>query len=178
MKASQWTSLTLFTLLNVFFSSCSQSGKPHVNSEEFRKNLPRAKDDKPGTPNRNVVKMRKRDGVYEIPTEINGQPMFFIFDTGAGMISISKTEAVFLYKQGTLTDDDVVGNAKFVDANGDISDKLVVKIKSVKIGNQTLNDIEASIVPNMTAPLLFGQSALEKFGKVSIDYIHNEIVFE
>ena len=32
------------------------------------------------------VKMEKRNGVYQIPVTINGSEMYFIFDTGAGMI--------------------------------------------------------------------------------------------
>jgi aspartyl protease family protein len=104
--------------------------------------------------------------------------MYFIFDTGAGMISMSKTEAMFLHKQGKLQDSDIVGNAKFTDANGDVSEGLVVILREVKIGNKILTDIEASITPNLKAPLLFGQSALEKFGKVSIDYTKGEILFE
>ncbi len=49
---------------------------------------------------------------------------------------------------------------------------------NINIGIKVLNDVEASIVHNNSAPLLFGQSALAKFGKVSIDYDRNEITFE
>jgi aspartyl protease family protein len=122
--------------------------------------------------------MNKSNGVYEIPTEINGIPMHFIFDTGAGLISISVTEASFLYKQGRLKDSDFVGTAKFSDANGDISEGTIILLSTVKIGNRTLRNVEASVVNNLGAPLLMGQSALEKFGKISIDYARGEISFE
>jgi aspartyl protease family protein len=122
--------------------------------------------------------MEKKNGVYKIPVELNGAKMYFIFDTGASIISISETEAAFLIKQGTLTEADVVGTANFSDANGDISEGTIINLKTVKIGNITLNNIEASIVHNSIAPLLFGQSALEKFGKISIDYKKGEITLE
>ena len=127
---------------------------------------------------RTTVKMEKRNGVYQIPVTINGSEMYFIFDTGAGMISMSTVEATFLYKQGKLSDDDIVGKADFLDANGNISQDVIVKLKEVTIGNRTIRDVNASVVGNAKAPLLFGQSALEKFGKISIDYGKGEISFE
>jgi aspartyl protease family protein len=104
--------------------------------------------------------------------------MYFIFDTGAGMISISSVEATFLYKQGRLKDEDFVGKADFLDANGNISEDAIIVLKEVTIGNRTIRNIQASVVGNAKAPLLFGQSALEKFGKISIDYNKGEISFE
>ena len=127
---------------------------------------------------RTTVKMQKRNGVYQIPVTIDGSEMYFIFDTGAGLISISTVEATFLYKQGKLTDDDVVGKADFLDANGNISSDVIVRLKEVTIGNRTIRNVDASVVANTKAPLLFGQSALEKFGKISIDYARGEISFE
>lgn len=112
----------------------------------------------------------KKYGVYEVPIEINGVKMHFIFDTGAGMVSISQTEVNFLYKQGALTDDDVLEKANFMDANGDISEVTIINLKSVKIGNKTLSNVQASVVHNMNAPLLLGQTVLENFGRVTIDY--------
>lgn len=131
-----------------------------------------------GDEGRTTVKMEKRNGVYQIPVTINGSEMYFIFDTGAGLISISTVEATFLYKQGKLSDDDIVGKADFLDANGNISQDVIVRLKEVTIGNRTIRNVDASVVGNAKAPLLFGQSALEKFGKISIDYSRGEISFE
>lgn len=125
-----------------------------------------------------TVKMEKRNGVYQIPVTINGSEMYFIFDTGAGMISMSTVEATFLYKQGKLADDDMLGKADFLDANGNITSDVIIRLKEVTIGNRTIHNIQASVVGNTKAPLLFGQSALEKFGKISIDYNRGEISFE
>jgi aspartyl protease family protein len=131
-----------------------------------------------GDEGRTTVKMEKSNGVYKIPVTINGSEMYFIFDTGAGMISISTVEATFLYKQGKLSDDDIVGKADFLDANGNISSDVIIRLKEVTIGNRTIRNVDASVVGNTKAPLLFGQSALEKFGKISIDYSKGEISFE
>lgn len=155
---------------------CSQSGRRNAvhidkanpnNEESFR-----SKGDK------TIVKIEKINGVYQIPVQVNGIKMFFIFDTGASTISISEIEASFLWKQGKLAIDDIKGVSNFSDANGDISEGTIIILKSVKIGNRELKDIEASVVNNLNAPLLFGQSALEKFGKISIDNNRGEIIFE
>lgn len=130
------------------------------------------------THGKTVVKMTKKQGVYEIPIEVNGMPMSFIFDTGAGTISISAAEAIVLQKQGSLTDDDILGVSQFTTATGEVSEGMFINLKTVKIGDRVLENIEASVVHNLEAPLLLGQSVLEEFGKVSIDYTKNEIILE
>lgn len=122
--------------------------------------------------------MTKRDGVYYIPCKINGSNMEFIFDTGASDITMSLTETLFLYKQGTLTNADFVGKQQYQIANGDVEEGTIVKLKTVEIGSLTLKDVQASIINNEKAPLLLGQSALNRFGKISIDYTKSEITFE
>ncbi len=71
-----------------------------------------------------------------------------------------------------------MGKDEFIDANGDISVGTIIKLKEVTIGNRTIYDINASVVDNSIAPLLFGQSALEQFGKISIDYNNSMVTFE
>jgi aspartyl protease family protein len=158
----------------MLLNACTQSGRrqPNSNNEE-QTNSTRSKWN-----GKTVVKMNKKNGVYEVPIEINGSKMFFIFDTGASDITISLTEATFLYKQGTLTDDDFLGTQQYQIADGSISEGTIINLKTVKIGNRTLTNVQASVVHNMGAPLLFGQSALAQFGKVTIDYNRGEITFE
>jgi aspartyl protease family protein len=157
-------------------SGCSQSGRR--NAIHLDKTNPSKQEQSRISGNRTIVKMEKLNGVYQIPVEVNEVKMFFIFDTGASKISISETEANFLWKQGKLTRNDIKGTANFSDANGDISEGTIIVLRSVKIGDRVLSNIEASVVHNMNAPLLFGQSALEKFGKISIDNNKGEITFE
>ncbi|WP_198405776.1 retropepsin-like aspartic protease [Chitinophaga caeni] len=122
--------------------------------------------------------MIKIGGVYQVPVEVNGVPMHFIFDTGSSTISISSAEALFLYKQGSLEISDFMGVANFIDASGNISNGTLINLKTIKIGNRELSNVRASVVLNLKAPLLLGQSALEKFGKISIDNRNKEITFE
>jgi aspartyl protease family protein len=136
------------------------------------------KEERPKLGVKTMVKLEKINGVFQSPVEVDGVQMYFIFDTGASIISISETEANFLWKQCKFTKDDIKGTASFSDANGDISEGTIIVLRTVKIGDRVLKNIDATVVHNLNAPLLFGQSALGKFGKISIDNNKGEITFE
>lgn len=123
------------------------------------------------------VEMRKENGVYLVPITVNDLNLDFIFDTGASSISISAAEATVMIRQGKITEDDIVGQAQYSDANGYVSVGTVILLRTVKIGDIILKNVEASVVDNIQAPLLLGQSALAKFGKVTINYNDNTIEF-
>ena len=116
-----------------------------------------------------IVQMEKVNGVYQIPCKVNGIEMKFIFDTGASNISISKTEASFLAKQGLLKEDDIIGTQKFRIADGSITEGTKIIIREIKLGDIFINDVSATVIDNNDAPLLFGQSALSKFGRFEIE---------
>lgn len=149
-------------------------------SEITKDKAPKIKDDKSESTenNKTVVKFEQESGVLHIPVTINGVEMYFIFDTGAGLISISQTVADDLYRKGKLSEKDFIGKGLFSDANGDITEGTIINLSSVTIANRELNNVQACVSQGQNAPLLFGQSALQKFGKVSIDYNTNEITFE
>lgn len=155
-------------------STCSSSGRKHKANRTARRET-RAITTNMGN---NKVPMTKSEGVYLVPIEINGVPMEFIFDTGASDIIMSADEAIFLYRQGKLTHDDILGTQQYRISDGSITEGTVINLRQVKIGNKVLHNVQASIVHNLEAPLLLGQSALSKFGKVSIDYDRKEVSFE
>lgn len=115
------------------------------------------------------VPYTKKGGVTQVKCEVNGLPLHFIFDTGASSISISSVEAMFMLKNEYLNEKDIMGTSYFSDANGDISEGTVINLKDVKIGDAVLHDVKASVVHNQKAPLLLGQTAFQKFGKMEID---------
>jgi len=164
-------------LTSTLLFSCSQSGRRRPNTVEASDNIQRPAQNR-SRGEKTVIKMEKRDGVYQIPIEINDVKMYFIFDTGASIVSISATEARFLYKQGSLTEEDIIGKANFQDANGNISEGTIINLKTVRVGDRTLTNVQASVVHNLKAPLLLGQTVFEEFGKISIDNEKGEITFE
>jgi peptidyl-prolyl cis-trans isomerase SurA len=113
--------------------------------------------------------MNKEGGVYTVPCKINGLPLKFIFDTGASDVSISLTEAMFMLKNGYLQKEDIGEEIYYSIANGDVSKGTQINIREVEFGGLKLYNIDASIVHENSAPLLLGQSVIEKLGKIQIE---------
>jgi clan AA aspartic protease (TIGR02281 family) len=113
--------------------------------------------------------MERVNGVYYVPCKLNGLPLKFVFDTGASDVSISLTEALFMIKNGYLKKEDLGENVYYSVANGDVAKGTKLNIKEIEIGGLKLFNIEASIVHETNAPLLLGQSMIEKLGRIQLD---------
>lgn len=120
-------------------------------------------------PQRIGIKMQKKGGVYEIPCLVNGLKMNFIFDTGASNVCISLTEALFMYKNGYITDEDLGDKTYGQVADGSIIENTKLKLKTIEIAGIIIHDIDAVVVSSIEAPLLLGQSAIQKIGKFEMD---------
>ena len=115
------------------------------------------------------IPFKRRGGVTEVNCKINGLPLYFIFDTGAGDVTISSVEAAFMFKNGYLSRQDVIGRANYVTASGDIVEGTVINLSEITIGDISLSNVRASVVKGQNAPLLLGQSVLSRLGKIEID---------
>ena len=115
-----------------------------------------------------VLNMKKVGGVYEVPCKVNGLNLSFIFDTGASDVSISLIEALFMIRHGYLKEENILGKVQYSIANGDIAEGTRILLKDIEIGGLKLTNVEASIVHEMEAPLLLGQSAIQKLGEIQI----------
>ena len=78
-------------------------------------------------------------------------------------------EATFMMKNGYLNKKDVIGSQYFMDANGNINEGTVINIRKVDFGGLELENIRASVVRNQNAPLLLGQTVLNRLGRIEID---------
>jgi aspartyl protease family protein len=77
-----------------------------------------------------------------------------------------------------LREEDFIGLENFQDATGRISQGAKVILRTVKVGDNLLENVEATVIDNENAPLLLGQSALERFGIIQIDNDNNRIIFK
>lgn len=116
------------------------------------------------------IQMKKmRSGVYEVPCTINELPLKFIFDTGASTVTISSVEAAFMLKNGYLKEDDIRGKGYYSTATGEIHEGTIIRLREIKIGDAVLRNVDASVTHSQQAPLLLGQSVMERFGTITID---------
>ena len=125
-----------------------------------------------------VSMVKKYSGTYEVPCQVNGLPLKMVFDTGASDVTISAVEASFMLKNGYLNEEDVKGRKNYMTADGDIHEGTVLRLKEVKLGDAVLKNIEASVVHSQRAPLLLGQSVLEKFGTITIDNVNSKLLIK
>lgn len=125
------------------------------------------------------IQMKKMySGVYEIPCTINELPLKFFFDTGASTVTISSVEANFMLKNGYLKSDDIKGKEYYSVATGEIHEGTTIRLREIKIGDAILRNVDASVVHNQQAPLLLGQTVLERFGTVTIDNINSKLIIK
>ena len=115
-----------------------------------------------------VIQMVADQGVYKVPCEVNGLNVKMVFDTGAAAVSISENLAEMMLENGYLSSDDFGSKAKAITADGRIVDNTLVNLRTVKIGDIKLTDVSAVVIGGQRVPLLFGQSAIQKLGEVSI----------
>lgn len=143
--------------------------------EEFksRKSATKTEDAAAETIIHEIPLVRQASGTYLVKASVNGLPMDFILDTGASSVSVSQVESDFMLKNGYLKSSDIKGNSRYVDAQGETHTEKSVRLRSIKIGEIEVSDIRAGVVSNQKAPLLLGQSVLERFGKVEIDQTKN-----
>lgn len=116
-----------------------------------------------------VIEMENVNGVYRIACSVNGAKMKMIFDTGASTVSISQTMANFLYENNYISSEDILGQGASQTADGSIVNNVVINLRDVEISGLHLKDVKATVLDSQNAPLLLGQTAIQKLGKISLD---------
>ncbi|MBR5147996.1 MAG: retroviral-like aspartic protease family protein [Bacteroidaceae bacterium] len=115
-----------------------------------------------------VIQMTEDMGVYKIPCEVNGLKAKMIFDTGASVVSLSRSFAEILIENDKLASSDFIGLSKSVVADGRTVEQTNIILRTMRIGDITLKDVKAVVVNEQKAPLLLGQSAIQQLGEISI----------
>lgn len=115
------------------------------------------------------VPFTKDGGVTKVKCTVNGLPLHFVFDTGAADVTMSMVEANFMLKNEYIKPIDIIGSARYMDANGDITEGTIINLQTVNFGGLELKNVRAAVVRNQKAPLLLGQSVLGRLGKIEID---------
>lgn len=119
-----------------------------------------------------VIEMEHAGGTYRIACTVNGAKMKMIFDTGASWVSLSSSAANYLLKNGFLTHKDLLSLSKASIADGSTVNALSVILRDVTIGSVHIKNVQASISESQEAPLLFGMSAIQSLGTITIDGNH------
>jgi hypothetical protein len=121
------------------------------------------------TPATAEVALKQDGGALLVPVMINGAVQLdFTLDSGASVVSIPADVAMTLMRTGTITRDDFLGNETFQLADGSTVPSTILRIRSLKVGDLELRDVEAS-VSDVKGPLLLGETFLARLSTWSVD---------
>jgi len=115
------------------------------------------------------ISMEKSGGVYVVSVRFNDTiTLPAIVDSGASDVSVPADIVSTLIRTKTITDDDFLGEQTYVLADGSKVPSHRFRIRSLKVGNKTVENVVGSIA-SVNATILLGQSFLSKFKSWSVD---------
>jgi hypothetical protein len=127
---------------------------------------------------RTTARFQRMGGVFVLPGTLNGNTKtYFIVDSGAANVQIPEEVADEMKRAGTLGDADFLGERRFLLADGRGLQQRVFRVRSLKIGERTMENVLAAVgAPHSRA--LLGQSFLRRLNWWKIDNVKNGIELE
>jgi predicted aspartyl protease len=120
-------------------------------------------------PNQTSISMERESGVYVVPVRFNDMiTLNAIVDSGASDVSVPADVVLTLVRTKTITGQDFLGQQTYVLADGSKVPSQRFRIRSLRVGDKTLEDVVASIA-SVNGDILLGQSFLRRFRSWSID---------
>lgn len=131
---------------------------------------PTASSASPPTPkSASSVALIDENGTFSVPVMINEAiTLNFVLDSGASDVEIPADVVLTLARAGTISPDDLGQSVDVYLADGSKSTMKTITIRSLKVGNAELHNIEADI-SSANGTLLLGQSFLRQFKSWSVD---------
>ena len=125
-----------------------------------------------------VAPFQRMGGVFVLSALLNGGThLYFIADSGAATVQIPEETAEALRRAGTLTDADFAGQHRFVLADGRTMQQKVFRLRSLQIGERTMENVLATVGAPKSRALL-GQSFLRRLSWWKVDNVNNRLEFE
>jgi len=125
-----------------------------------------------------TAQFHRMGGVFVLPATINGSTKsYFIVDSGAANVQIPEEVADEMKRAGTLAESDFLGQRRFTLADGSGLQQRVFRLKTLQIGDRTMENVLAAVGAPRSRALL-GQSFLRRLSWWKIDNVKNAIEFE
>jgi aspartyl protease family protein len=124
-----------------------------------------------------TIKLTNSGGQNYALLTIDGIKQKFLLDTGASMSTVPSDFIDQLIKKGYITPEiHFIKHEQFMIADGNIIKGGIWRIPKIKIGSETIYNVEFSSVSSKNAPFLLGMSTLERLGNYSIVPNENKII--
>jgi clan AA aspartic protease (TIGR02281 family) len=122
---------------------------------------------------------RSPGGTYTVPVLLNGVlQISFIVDSGAAEVFISPDVAQTLVKTGTINENDWLPGSIYTFADGSSAKSRRFMLRSIEIGGREFTNIPCAVANSNSAPMLLGQSFLERLREYSINYDDGILAFQ
>jgi predicted aspartyl protease len=122
------------------------------------------------------VDMMKEGGVLKVPIQINGAvSLKFAVDSGASGILIPKDVFLALMRAETIQKKDLLPDGVVTLADGSTVKTERFMLRSIKVGESSASDVEAS-VGGVGSELLLGQRFLSRFGEAKVDPKNRKLI--
>lgn len=116
-------------------------------------------------------------GTFTAPCIVNSYMTDFYYQKDATNLTISLDAALNLLNTGYISKTDFQGDVEEILGGGTISDNAVFVISTLRIGANTINDVEATVSHEQEYDIIIGETILSKFGSYTIDEETNQIIF-
>jgi len=127
---------------------------------------------------RATAQFQRMGGVFALAAQLNGGThVYFIVDSGAATVQIPEEAVEEMKRSGTLTEADFMGQHRFILADGRTMQQRVFRLRSLQIGDRTMENVLATMGAPKSRALL-GQSFLRRLNWWKIDNVRNAIEFE
>lgn len=127
---------------------------------------------------RATSQFQRMGGVFVLSARLAGSTQaYFIVDSGAATVQIPEETVEEMKRNGTLTDADFMGERRFILADGRGMQQRVFRLRSLQIGDRTMENVLATMGAPRSRALL-GQSFLRRLNWWKIDNVRNAIEFE
>ena len=116
-----------------------------------------------------VIPVHRVRGGYTVPVVINDEiTLNFVIDSGANLVTIPADVVSELVRAGTLKDTDFIGQGTFQLADGSKYTDKILRIRSLKVGDEVVENVIAGVIQER-GHLLLGQNFFNHFKSWSID---------
>lgn len=127
---------------------------------------------------RATAQFQRMGGVFVLSARLAGSTQaYFIVDSGAATVQVPQEAVEEMKRNGTLTDADFMGERRFILADGRAMQQRVFRLRSLQIGDRTMENVLATMGAPKSRALL-GQSFLQRLNWWKIDNVRNAIEFE
>ncbi len=102
----------------------------------------------------------------------------FTYEKAVSGLSMTPDKAFELLQKGFVSRPDFLGDQTKVLLEGTIADKARLVIKKVRIGRNTLDNVEVAVVKDLKSPIRLGEELLKKIGNIQIDNEGRRLIFQ